>query len=117
MSDEEHEKLKAGVAALKDYTLKHPIYYFSPRYLKRVTVPEGFKSDGATGAFDIDSNSWWVHDKICQDGAWDDGSPVTRKQAATVLSDILWSEGRFFRATYWGVASYWLGCKKVRNNV
>ena len=99
---------------MDDYILKYTIYYHSERYGKSVTVPKGYKSDGATGAFDIYSEAWFVHDKICEFGVWDDGSLVTRHQAAKVLSDILKSEGRWFRCRSWYLMTFLFGCKKVR---
>ena len=90
--------------------------YFSPRYEKRVTIYEGQVRDGASGAFDIKSSSWWVHDQLCADGCWADMSPVTAIQAASVLSDILWAEGRWARAFYWKWSTFFLGCKLARKN-
>lgn len=98
------------------YTLDREIRYFSPRYKKMITVPKGRKSDGATFATDIDSESWWVHDELCLEGKWDDGSPVTAIQAARVISDILWYEGRWFRSVYWAVGTFLWGCKKAKAN-
>ncbi len=83
------------------YLNKKEIVYYSKRYNKFITVPFNYPSDGATGAIDIDSDSWWVHDKLCDTGKFDDGTPCTNFQASTVLSDILRSEGRWCRAIYW----------------
>jgi len=98
------------------YILDHEIKYHSQRYNKWVTVPVGYESDGATGASDIYSHAWWIHDMLCDRGTWDgaNGEEVTRLEAATVLSDILKSEGRWFRARTWFLATYLFGCKKVR---
>lgn len=95
---------------LEDYV------YYSDRYDKRVVLAAGMLSDGATGAFDIHSTAWWVHDHICDTGAWADGTPVTAWQAATVLSDILKAEGRRFRSWYWLWATFLFGCHKTRGN-
>ena len=92
------------------------IRYDSPRYGKRVTVPIGFESDGATGAVDIYTEAWWIHDMLCVRGAWDDGTPVTALQAAMVLRDILKRDGRWVRAITWPVATYLFGCKRARAN-
>lgn len=92
------------------------IKYFSPRYKKFVTVPKGYVSDGATGASDIYSKAWWVHDMLCDRGTWDDGTPVTNWQASSVLSDILKDEGRWFRARTWFVATWLFGGGKARDN-
>ena len=98
------------------YILQHTLVYTSPRYGKKITVPAGFQSDGATGAIDIWSDSWWVHDKICDDPHWDDGAPITAWQAATVLHDILEKEGHWARAWYWRLSTFLLGCKAARRN-
>jgi len=70
------------------------IIYISPRYGKQKTVPEGYISDGATGAVDIYSNAWWVHDILKWDKFWDDGTECSNTQASFVIYDILVSEGR-----------------------
>ena len=98
------------------YTNPKEIRYFSERYQKWVVVEEGFPSDGASGAVDIYSQAWWVHDKLCVTGTWNDGTPVTNWQASTVLSDILASEGRWFRSMTWWVFTWALGCRKARKN-
>lgn len=88
------------------YRLESDYPYYSPRYQKTKTLKAGLISDGASGpAEDILSASWWVHDALCQDGTWDDGTAITRMQAARVLADILWSEGRWFRAFTWLLAT------------
>lgn len=92
------------------------IDYYSLRYKKWVTVPKGYLSDGATGAMDICSEGWWVHDVLCDRGTWDDGTPVTNWQASQVLQDILHSEGRWFRKRTWFWATWLLGGGKARDN-
>lgn len=98
------------------YTLQYTIKYTSTRYGKTTVVPKGYKSDGATGAFDIWSEAWWVHDKLCDQGTWDDKTPITNWEASTVLSDILATEGRWFRARYWWLATWLFGCTKAKRN-
>lgn len=98
------------------YKRNSKLVYYSERYNKRVTVPVGFKSDGATGAIDIYSDAWWVHDKLCKTGQFDDGTKCTNKQASTILSDILRSEGRWLRPLYWWPMTYFFGGGKCRGN-
>lgn len=98
------------------YTRRHELYYHSPRYGKQVTIPPGYLSDGATGAIDIASESWWVHDRLCDTGTWDDGTPCTNWQASAVLGDILRAEGRWARAIYWRAATWLFGGGKARAN-
>jgi len=89
----------------KGWVLDEDVCYYSPRYKKKIYIPKGYESDGATGALDIRSLGWWVHDKMCEDMKWADGTPATRWQGSTVLSDILKDEGRYFRKTYWRYAT------------
>lgn len=96
------------------YVREETLVYYSERYDKYITVPEGYLSDGATGAIDIDSDGWWVHDKLCDTGLFDDGTKCTNWQASTILSDILRSEKRWFRAIYWWPMTYLFGGGKCR---
>ena len=98
------------------YRLPKTIVYYSKRYDKYVTVPEGYLSDGATGAIDIWSEGWWVHDVLCDRGTWDDGTPVNNWQASQVLQDILKAEGRWARARYWFWATWAFGGGEARKN-
>ncbi len=107
--------------------------YYSKRYGKTVSTPALFPTDGATGAVDVDgkieaydtwndskvvyvSLSWVIHDQLCNTGKFDDGTPCTNWQASTILSDILWSERRWFRTVYWWPMTYLLGGGKCRDN-
>ena len=74
------------------------------------------RSDGATGALDINSFSWLVHDKICYEGKFSDGSPCNNWQASQVLSDILKDEGKWFRSKTWFVATWLFGGGNARKN-
>lgn len=118
------------MATKKPYILSRPIRYFSPRYKRWVFVPEGRDSDGATGAKDLTgpipctkngkpfkaSLSWWVHDELCLQGEWFDGTPVKNWHASLVLRDILRDEGYTFRARTWTWATYLFGGGKARKN-
>lgn len=101
----------------RKYTRPADLVYTSPRYGKTVTVPKGYRSDGATGpAIDIWSDAWWVHDVLCDRGTWDDGTPCTNWQASAVLADILADEGRWARAIYWRWSTWLFGGGKARAN-
>lgn len=97
------------------YVLHAPISYTSPRYKKTVTVQPGVY-DGATGAIDINSASWWVHDQLCNTGQWDDGTKVSNWVCSQVLQDILMAEGRWARARYWFWTTWLFGGGKARLN-
>ena len=93
------------------------IAYWSERYHKGIIVPEGYKSDGASGpASDIWSDAWWVHDVMCDHGVWSDGTKCTNWQASRVLSDILSDENRWIRSKTWLWATFLFGGGKARKN-
>jgi len=79
--------------------------YHSLRHGKSKTVPWLYESDGATGASDIWSRAWWVHDILIESRKWDDGTTCSNRQASWVIYDILKHEGRWFRARTWFVAT------------
>ena len=98
------------------YINEEAFTHYSKRYDKFITVVEGYESDGATGAIDIHSEAWWVHDKLCDTGLFDDGTKCNNKQASQILSDILRSEGRWIRAQYWYTFTWLFGGGKAREN-
>jgi hypothetical protein len=101
----------------KGWILDEDVEYYSTRYGHWVKLEKGYESDGATGAFDIKSSAWLIHDKLCEDMAWFDGTPCTRWQGSMVCSDILESEGRWFRKESWKYATYlpkvWANTKRI----
>jgi hypothetical protein len=108
------------------YKTNYTIKYYSERYKKHVTVPQGYLTDGATGAIDIQSEAWKVHDWLCGNwlgsgpkpigGVFDDGTKCNNRQASQILSDILKSEGRWIRAQYWYTFTWLFGGGKAREN-
>lgn len=108
---------EVGVEIEKPYELRTSFVYRSWRYGGRqIAMREGDRSDGATGAWDIKSAAWWVHDRVCDFPYWDDGTPITAWQAASILSEILAYEGRWARAHYWRASTFMLGCHNTRKN-
>ena len=100
-----------GYRVIKDKT------YYSKRYNKEVCIKVTDKPyDGATGAFDIDSFGWLFHDVLCRDGKFEDGTICTNWMASSVLSDVLKSEGRWFRSRSWFIATWFGGGGKARDN-
>ena len=81
------------------------IDYFSKRYNKHVLVKVGYESDGATGARDILSDAWWVHDVLKEFKVFEDGSKCSNWQASNILSDILKRDGYWFRARSWFITT------------
>ena len=113
-------KLQKELSALHGrkvkYTCPEEISYYSKRYNKTITVRKGYPSDGATGAVDIDSTAWWVHDVLCDRGTFDDGSECSNWQASMVLRDILWNEGFWVRSITWRPTTWWFGGGEARKN-
>ena len=97
------------------YRINEPIPYHSPRYGKTSTAEVG-EYDGATGADDILTLGWVIHDQLCREGCWDDGTLIYNWQCSQVLQDILKSEGRWFRARTWFAATFLFGGGQARKN-
>ena len=111
------EKIETGDGDIIGYRVIQDKSYFSRRYQRWVEISVNDKPyDGATGAFDIDSFGWLFHDVLCRDGCFADGARCTNLQASEVLSDILKSEGRWFRARSWFVATWLFGGGEARKN-
>lgn len=111
------KRVKDGAGRTIGYEVIRDFEYFSKRYSKMVVARVGDPYyDGATGAIDINSYGWLVHDVLCRDGTFDDGTPCTNLQASTVLSDILADEGRWFRRISWWASTWLLGGGKARDN-
>jgi hypothetical protein len=106
----EYKVVGDGYECTKEYI------YLSPRYNKFIIIPVGFYSDGATGAIDVNTVAWWVHDHISRYGEWSDGTKITNWQASTVLSDILKDEGFWFRTYTWWIATFLFGGGAAREN-
>lgn len=98
------------------YVMTSTLKYFSPRYRRWVIANKGDRFDGATGAIDIDSKAWIIHDVLCRDGRFADGTKCTNWMASHILKDILKDEGRWFRARTWFVATWLFGGGKAREN-
>ena len=115
-------KLEVKNAKGKKYKLLEPISYYSEYYDKNVSLPVGYLSDGASGAADIRSLSWWVHDKLCDTGKFDDDSLCTNWQASKILRRILWQEWswekpfRLIRGILWSPATWLFGGGEARKN-
>lgn len=115
------------------YEVTKTCKYYSRRYNRCITIDGidglskiGFYSDGATGARDIDSDGWIVHDHICRYAKWNDGTLIDNWTASTVLGDILWDESnrmegwkkhwRKAQSIYWWWATYLIGGGAARKN-
>jgi len=110
------EKIKATDGKVLGYVVKENLAYWSERYKKWVTIKAGDKSDGATKAPDINSWCWLIHDDLCNFGVFEDGTKCNNWQASMILSDILSTEGRWFRSKTWLMATWIFGGGKAREN-
>lgn len=109
--------IKTGSGVVIGYKVFKNKMYYSRRYNKDVEITVSDKPyDGATFATDINSFGWLFHDVLCRDGKFKDGTPCNNLQASTVLSDILKSEGRWFRARSWFLGTWLFGGGKARKN-
>ena len=88
--------------------------YHSKRYDKNITIPPMYQSDGATYAPDLSRTAFFVHDRICQHGKFDDGTPVTNWQASSIYYDILGDKGFSFRKYHRRFLTYWFGGKNLK---
>ncbi len=98
------------------YTTTHEIWYKSKRYGKWIVLEHYFDSDGATGAYDINSFGWLLHDKLCNEGKFNDSTKCNNWQASKVLSDVLDEENRWFRKHTWFWSTWLFGGGKARKN-
>ena len=98
------------------YKVTETYRYHSMRYNRHVTIFKGFVSDGATGARDIKSDAWIIHDHLCKYGRFDDGYPCSNWMASCVLSDILHRDGFTRRKYYWWIATFLFGGGQARKN-
>lgn len=111
-----HIKKLSGNIFRGQYLVTKDIVYYSTRYNKYVTAKAGEVLDGATGALDIESFGWPIHDVLCKYGKFDDDTLCTNLQASLILSDILKEEGRYIRSLTWLGATWLLGGGKARDN-
>ncbi len=80
------------------YVVTKAIYYYNKRYDQSIEINENFKSDGATGYFDLDSLFWVIHDYLKVKRQWKSGAHCSNWQASIVAFDILVSERRYIHA-------------------
>ena len=98
------------------YIVMTDLWYFSRRYNDWVVCEQYFISDGATGAYDINSFAWLFHDKLCNTGTFNDMTPVTNWQASQLCSDILKDEDYWIRARTWKYTTFIGGGGEARKN-
>jgi hypothetical protein len=87
------------------YILPYDIHYYSKRYNKFVYVPKGFVSDGATGAIDIYTEAFFIHDWLLETKKFNDDTNCSWFQANLIMYDVLQEEGRYIRSYVWFFAT------------
>lgn len=110
------EKTKKTKHRKMGYVVLINICYYSLRYKKWILIEVGDYSDGATGAKDINSFVWLMHDDLCRTGKWEDGTDCNNWQASQVTQDILDVEDRWLRRNTWFWMTWLFGGGKARKN-
>lgn len=110
------EKIICGKVG--DVYVSGPVYtYESPRYGKSITVPRGYPSNGANVVKDLHPTAFFVHDRGCECGKWDDGSKMCNRELSFVYYDILRACGTLWvRAFCRWVGTFLGGGGKARDN-
>ena len=135
MTEELYRKDPSG-----GYRFNGKLIYYSERYSKSITLEEDMWSDGATGFIDLGADkfmsrsvmwirnnlhhmagyvksAWFfVHDKICNTGLWDDGTKIDNWTASTVAYDILYADGYKILAVLVWLGTYLFGGGEARKN-
>jgi hypothetical protein len=106
----EYEKIGDVYLATKAYV------YFSPRYRKALTIPQGYPSNGANAVKDKCPTAFFVHDYICNEGEWDDETQMCNREASTVYADILKENGFWWRSKIRWLGTYLGGGGQARDN-
>ncbi len=113
-----YKKIDSYENAGMKYRLLESHSYYSKQFGKFVHLKAGMLSDGATGARDLPKSwSWWVHDKLCIDSKWADGSPCSALDASSVLYDILDEEGHNIRKFTWKWITFLFGSWRIKSRV
>jgi len=107
--------MKIKIHSSGKYELLEDFLYISPRYMKHIMIRKGYY-DGATGAIDITTKAWWIHDQICNKPFWNDGTPITAWMASRVLYDVLNEEKRYVRKHTWSFFTFAFGCDLAKEN-
>jgi hypothetical protein len=75
---------------------------------RRLTIPEGFVSDGYTGVWNPpDEMPAICHDRAYEFQRWDDGTPITFEQANDMLYYLMSTSKDFWTRRL--AMTYWLG--------
>jgi hypothetical protein len=94
-------------------------YYWSERYGKGIKAGSGFRWNGADWVCDLEdgdamSKGPLFHDVVCNNGCWEDGTPISNWKRSMILRDILSAEGRSVRKRTWFWATFLFGGKNVK---
>ena len=98
------------------YILLEDISYTS-KDGKTLSCQCGELSNGADSAIDLCPEAFFLHDKGCVTGKWDDGSAMTNYECSTMYSTVLWKNGHWLPALYRFPATFLFGGNKCRENM
>jgi hypothetical protein len=80
----------------------------------RKTIPDGRLSDGATCAKDLCPEAFFTHDEFCLDPYWDDGTPISNRQASLEYRKILKRNGFKLRSKIRFYATFLFGGGRIK---
>lgn len=99
------------------YTCLEEYIYYSPRYRKYITIPFSYPSNGANYVKDLVPDAFFVHDKGCETGEWDDGSKMCNRELSFVYYDILRYHGvPWWRCVVRGIGTFLGGGGVAKEN-
>lgn len=90
--------------------------YYSERYDKFLTIPEGYPSNGANAVKDKCPTAFFVHDYGCNEGKWDDGSLMCNRELSSVYADILKGVGFWWRSKIRWIGTFIGGGGQAKKN-
>ena len=98
------------------YEMLTDMIHLGPDGLEK-TIPWGRQSDGATCAIDLCPEAFFLHDELCLDPKWDDGTPVTNWEASKEYRKILKRYGHSMRGCIRHYATFVFGGGKIKKLV
>jgi hypothetical protein len=98
------------------YIATEAFVYYSPRYDKTLTVEQGYPSNGANAVKDKCPTAFFAHDRGCERGKWDDGTPMCNRELSTMYADILWLNGFWIRAQIRWIGTFLFGGGQAKKN-
>lgn len=99
------------------YSCREKFTYYSPRYRKYITIPLWYPSNGANYVKDLHPTAFFVHDRGCERGKWDDGTKMCNRELSFMYYDILVAcKTSKCRAGIRGIGTFARGGGEARKN-